>query len=167
MSCVPYANRKRYYAQTAILFVVTGSVFVYMWTVNPIISLLMLVGYFLTNYGQAYCCAYQECPYVGQFCPALFGIFPANLIARRMVKKGVTRSKKRFEVSAAVAFGSFLIGVVLLPLYWLYLLNIWYAVLYFAFHLVSVLIFFFTICPTCSIRDTCPGGKVHQIGKRA
>ena len=161
LTCVPYAHKGRYVVQTTILLVVVGIVFLYLWTINPLLSLLMIVFYLGTNYFQAYCCVYQDCPYVGQFCPAVFGIFPANLIARRLSRKGITRSKKKFERHATIAF-TFWLGIVFLPVYWLYLLDLLIAIGYVVFQIASFLIFTLTVCPKCAIRDTCPAGAIPR-----
>ena len=82
--CVPYKNRGRYYASTAMLFIIQGWVFLYFWTINPVLSLIMVVLYIGTSYFQAYCCVFQDCPYVGEFCPAISGIYLGNVLARRL-----------------------------------------------------------------------------------
>ena len=59
----------------ALVLVATLSVY---WTLALV--LLFLLGAFF----QAGCCI--GCPYRGRYCPALFGIFPANFLSARIYK---------------------------------------------------------------------------------
>jgi hypothetical protein len=163
MSCVPYRRKGLYFAITIPFLLILLLLIVYLGTVTWLLSLAFLLLYLAMSYFQAYCCAYQDCPYVGRFCPAVIGILPANLMARLFYSnRPIVRSKKRFEVSALLGIFSWL-GLILLPLFWLARLGIGFAVGYFACHAVYAAVFGLTVCPVCAIRHTCPGGSFHRL----
>jgi hypothetical protein len=163
MTCVPYRRKGLYFVLTVPFVLIMLAVFIYLWRYSFLLSLAYLGFYFMTSFFQAYCCAYQDCPYVGKFCPAVIGIYPGNMFAKWLYSnKKIVRSKKKFEQSvtwALVGWG----GLIILPLYWLSRLSIWWAVGYAAAHVVYTLIFWLTICPVCAIRNTCPGGKLYNM----
>ena len=163
MSCVPYRRKLLYLILTIPLLALYLTVFVYLWSFNFIWSLLYLLFYFMMCFFQAYCCAYQDCPYIGGFCPAITGIMPASLIAKILYgNKKIDKSKKKFELNALIATIG-LLGLAFFPLYWLAKLGVIYVVGYILFNVVYYLIFLLTICPVCAIRGTCPGGKLQSI----
>jgi hypothetical protein len=162
-SCVPFRRKTLYFLLTIPLLMLLVAVFVYLWTFGFIFSLVFLSFYGAMCYFQTYCCAYQECPYIGGFCPAIVGIIPANLLAKLMYsRRNIVKSKKRFEIHATLATVAWL-GLAFFPLYWIARLGVWFAVGYAACHTVYYLIFGLTICPACAIRHTCPGGKLQGI----
>lgn len=160
MSCYPYRRKGLYIALTIPLLIVLVLVFVYLWTITPILSLIFLLLYLATCYFQAYCCAYQECPYIGGFCPAITGIMPSSWMAKLLYGKKITKSKKLFDLNAGVAAVA-MFGMIFLPVYWIARLGIWYVVGYIGFLVVYYLVFMLTVCPACAIRGTCPGGKLQ------
>ena len=163
MSCVPYRRKGLYLILTMPFLVLLVSVFVYLWTYSFILSIALLSFYSAMCYFQAYCCAYQDCPYVGGFCPAIVGIIPASLLTKLIYgKKQVVRSKKSFEMHAAVASVGWL-GLIAFPLFWIAKLGIAVAAGYVVCHAVYYVIFGLTICPACAIRHTCPGGKLQSV----
>jgi hypothetical protein len=112
---------------------------------------------------QSYCCACLECPYVGEFCPAIAGIYPANVIAgARYRESGVVRSERKLEEQAALA-GACWGAMMLFPLPWLARKRRSYALGYLAAHAVYYMFHGLAICPACSIRESCPGGKLQTV----
>jgi len=163
MSCVPYRRKGLYLVLTVPFLALLVSVLVYLWMYSFILSLAFTLFYFEMCYFQVYCCAYQDCPYVGGFCPAIVGIIPANLLAKFVYSnKKIVRSKKAFELYATLAFIGWL-GLIVFPLFWIAKLGIAFVVGYVACHVVYYVIFGLTICPACAIRHTCPGGKLQSI----
>jgi hypothetical protein len=166
MSCVPYRRKGLYLALTIPMLLLLLAVLVYLGTYSILLSLAFLACYLIMSFFQAYCCAYQHCPYVGGFCPAILGIMPASLIAKYLYgDREIVRTKARFETYATVAVLGWL-GLVFLPLYWIARLGIGFAIAYVAGHAIYALIFSLTVCPVCAIRETCPGGKVHKLVQR-
>ena len=163
MSCVPYRRKGLYLALTIPMLLLMLAVLVYLGTYSILLSLAFLTCYLVMSTFQAYCCAYQECPYVGGFCPAVLGIMPASLIAKVLyANREIVRTKARFETYATVAVVGWL-GLAFLPIYWLAKLGIGFAIAYVAVHAFYALVFGLTVCPVCAIRDTCPGGKFHKL----
>jgi hypothetical protein len=160
MSCYPYRRKGLYIALTVPLLVVLVLVFVYLWRFSPLLSLSMLLLYLATCYFQAYCCAYQDCPYIGGFCPAITGIVPASWMAKLLYGSKITKSERLFDLSAMIAAVA-MFGMILLPVYWILKLGVWYVVGYAAFFVLYYLVFMLTVCPACAIRGTCPGGKLQ------
>jgi hypothetical protein len=118
-------------------------------------------------YFQAYCCACQECPYIGEFCPAITGIYPANILARmkygdKEELRGMVKSERKLETDAtlaAICMG----GTIVFPLYWLAKRSAFLAAGYIFVSAVYYLFHFLGVCPVCAIRDTCPGGQLQAI----
>ena len=166
ISCVPYRRKGTYFAITTPLVAVYVAVFIYLWTFSFFWSLVFLAFYLVMCYFQAYCCVYQDCPYVGGFCPAVAGIMPASLLAKFIYGKGkIVKSKRAFEINVALALVG-LFGMALFPFPWLAKLNIWFAAGYVLLHVVYYVTFGLIVCPVCAIRHTCPGGKFHTIFRR-
>ena len=166
LSCVPYHRKGLYLALTIPMLLLMLAVLIYLGTYSILLSLAFLACYVVMSTFQAYCCAYQECPYVGGFCPAVLGIMPASLIAKVLYgNREIVRTKARFETYATVAVVGWL-GLVFLPVYWIAKLAIGFAVAYVAVHALYALVFGLTVCPVCAIRDTCPGGKFHKLVRR-
>ena len=166
LSCVPYRRKGLYLALTIPMLLLMLAVLVYLGTYNIPLSLAFLACYVVMSTFQAYCCAYQDCPYVGGFCPAVLGIMPASLIAKVLHgNREMVRTKARFETYATIAVAGW-VGLVFLPVYWLGKLGAGFAVAYVACHAVYAIIFGLTVCPVCAIRDICPGGKIHKLVRR-
>ena len=163
MACVPYRRKGLYWILTIPFLVLLISVLVYLWTFSYILSMVFLLFYFAMCYFQAYCCAYQDCPYVGGFCPAIAGIMPASLLTKLIYgRKKIVKSKRSFNVHATVAsIGG--IGLIVFPLFWISKIGISFAVGYVACHVVYYLVFVFSVCPACAIRYSCPGGKLQSV----
>jgi hypothetical protein len=159
--CVPYEKRGRYFELTGVLLIVQTFVFLYLWTINPILSLIMIVLYLMTSYFQSYCCVYQDCPYVGEFCPAVSGVYLGNILAKRLYSKDTPKSERKFQTYKNLGIVFWLL-MAFFPLYWVYLLGLHYAIGYVAFHLTYYLAYGLTICPSCAIRETCPGGGLQK-----
>ena len=174
MSCYPY-RRKGLYMLIAIPYVaVLVSVFLYLLTKKEpgsrvgrrLAPALVYLSFYLGMcYFQAYCCACQECPYIGEFCPAIAGIYPANILARnkygdREEIREMEKSQRRLRVNAALAtlcWG----GIMVFPLRRLAKRGASLAAGYLFVHAVYYLFHGLTICPACAIRDTCPGGQLQ------
>jgi hypothetical protein len=162
MSCVPYRRKGLYFLLTVPFLVLFILVFLYLWTFSPLLSMVFLLLYLAMCYFQAYCCAYQGCPYVGGFCPAILGIMPASLLAKLVYGEKVVTSKKWFGIQAALASVCWL-GLIAFPLFWVAKLGAPFALGYVFCHAVYYVIFGLTICPVCAIRGTCPGGKLQSL----
>ena len=163
MNCVPYHRKGFYFALTIPFIVLLVGVLVYLWTISFVLSVIFALLYLLMCFFQAYCCVYQECPYVGGFCPAIAGIMPASLLAKLIYgNKRIVKSKRRFELNAILAVMSWL-GLVLFPLHWIGQLGKLFFIGYIFCHVLYAVIFLMTICPACSIRRICPGGRLGSI----
>ena len=163
MSCVPYPRKGLYLLLTVPFLVLLLLVLVYLWTFGVLLALVYLLLYLAMYYFQAYCCAHQNCPYVGGFCPAIIGILPASLMAKLFYSgRGIETSPRKFAVYATVAMLAW-IGLAVFPLFWIAKLGLVFAVGYALAHVVYTVIFGLTICPACALRNICPGGKFHQL----
>jgi len=177
MSCYPFTRRKLYLAIVIPYVAVLAAVFFYLLAGKGrrereesagagrrfLPGLTFLALYLGMCYFQAYCCACQDCPYIGEFCPALAGIYPANILARmKYGDKGVVKSEESFKANATAAafcWG----GMMLFPLPRLARRSAILAAAYVSVHAVYYLLHGLTLCPVCAIRDTCPGGKLQSI----
>lgn len=163
LSCVPFGRQRLYLLWTVPFLLVMAAVFVFLWSHSFLLALVLLFFYLAMCGFQAYCCVYQDCPYVGGFCPAIVGILPASFLARFLYRRHpVVKSPETFHRRAMLATLCWL-GMIVLPLYWLYLISVGLAVGYVIFHAVYFVVFALTICPVCAIRNTCPGGMLQRL----
>jgi hypothetical protein len=163
MSCVPYKRKGLYLVLTLPFLALLIAVFIYLWTFSFIFSMAFLLFFLAMCYFQAYCCACQDCPYIGGFCPAIVGIMPANVLAKLIHgKKKIIKSKKSFERNVTLASLCWL-GLIVFPLFWIAKFGALYAGVYVACHVIYYVIFGLTICPVCAIRNSCPGGKLQGL----
>ena len=175
MSCYPFRRKGIYLAIVLPYLAVLISVFFFLLLKKEPIrraavgrrsrtrlvpGLVYLSLYLGMCYFQAYCCACQECPYVGEFCPAIAGIYPGNILARVKYGKGIVKSEKRLRANASLASACWG-GLMLFPLPWLAKRSVSYAVGYSLVHAVYYLFHGLAVCPVCAIRDTCPGGMLQ------
>ena len=102
MSCVPYSRKRAYFILTVPFLILLILVAVYLWSINFALSLIFISLFVTANLLQAYCCAYQECPYAGGFCPAVAGIMPSSILAKIILRKKVKnaiRSVRSYRLS--------------------------------------------------------------------
>lgn len=163
LTCVPYRRKGLYFTLTIPMILAFVVVLAYLGTYHPILAFIFFSLYLMTCIFQAYCCAYQECPYIGKFCPAVAGITPSNLIAKFLYGSGLmNKSKRLFETHALIASAT-LFGMMIFPIYWIAKIGIGWTVAYIVFVIVYLLTFTLTICPVCAIRGSCPAGKIHNL----
>ena len=178
MSCYPFRRKGLYLAIVIPYLVVLAWAFIYLLVkegigmravggkrriIRYVPAFMYLALYAGMCYFQAYCCACQECPYVGEFCPAIAGIYPANILANAKYSKNeVVKSERAFKKNATLA-GICWGGIMVLPLYWLWKRSAILAVGYALAHAVYYLFQGLAICPACAIRETCPGGTLQKI----
>lgn len=127
-------------------------------------ALVYLAFYLGMCYFQAYCCRCQECPYVGEKCPAIAGIYPANLLAGFLYGESTAKSERRLRAYATLA-GLCWGGIIVFPLYRLAKRNRALAAGYLAAHAVYYSLHGLLICPACAIKDTCPGGTLQRMAR--
>ena len=175
MSCYPFRRKKLYLAIVIPYIAVLAAAFFYLLARKDprdtsartgrryLPGLTYLSFYLGMCYFQAYCCACQDCPYIGEFCPALAGIYPANTLARmKYGAKGAIKSEEAFKANAAAAafcWG----GLMLFPLPWLARRSAKLAAAFVFMHAVYYLAHGLVLCPVCAIRDTCPGGMLQSM----
>lgn len=162
MTCVPYRRRTLYLALTAPYLAVSVLVAIYLWRFSPWLTAAVALGYLAACFFQAYCCACQDCPYIGRFCPAIAGIVPASWIAKWIYGgRQVEKSEPRFSIQAVLAILGWVVWAIL-PLWWIVRLGVAVTAVYVAWQVVYVVAFFLTVCPACALRDICPGGGVQR-----
>ncbi|MEJ2567609.1 MAG: hypothetical protein P8Z50_01825 [candidate division WOR-3 bacterium] len=166
--CVPYKRKKLYLLLTIPIVILYLAIIVYLWQVNKLIFAVYCSLFILVILFQSYCCAYQNCPYMGKFCPGLGGfIIPASIVA--LLLKKVKKVKVLFDLFASIAFIC-LLGIILLPVYFIYKLELYLLIFYSVIVITYSILFLLLICPVCAIRDTCPAGKtssnISGSGKR-
>ncbi|MEJ2356292.1 MAG: hypothetical protein P8Y62_10435 [candidate division WOR-3 bacterium] len=158
--CVPYKRKALYLILTIPIIILYLVIMIHLWQVNKLIFAIYCSFFILGILFQSYCCAYQDCPYIGKFCPGLGGfLMPASLVARLLKK--VKKAKIMFDLCASIAFIC-LLGIILLPVYFIYKLGLFLLILYSVIVVVYIVSFLLLICPACAIRDTCPAGKTSS-----
>ena len=162
MTCVPYARKTAYQLLTVPFLALLLAVLIYLWTIGIGPALVFLSFFILACVFQAYCCAYQDCPYIGGWCPGIAGIMPASFFAKLFYGKKIVKSKERFALFGIIAFCG-LLGLAFFPLYWLGQTSVWLAAGYVLLHVVYYVPYLMIVCPKCAIRNTCPGGRCHQL----
>jgi hypothetical protein len=166
MKSEPYrwTNKDRYlYSLSIIPFLVVfiGTI-ILLSTYSVILSIVVIVLYLITNIFQAGCCV--GCPYRGEYCPALCGVYLGNLLSSILYKN--REFDRDFFKRNAQAGEMMLFITILFPIYWLFRAN-WILVpvyiLLLAFHFI---IFMPTQCEKCGYNTTCPGGQVWLSCRR-
>lgn len=124
-------------------------------TYSILLAVILVAIYLLINLFQAGCCV--GCPYRGRYCPALGGVYLANLLSS-ILYRGREFDESFFRRSAAAA-GIMVLLLLLFPLYWIARTG-WYLVpIYLALIASHVLLFMPTQCEKCGYNQTCPGGQ--------
>ncbi|MEJ2207600.1 MAG: hypothetical protein P8129_01010 [Anaerolineae bacterium] len=155
--CVPYRKKSLYLGLTVPMLVMYVAIAVLLWRASIFFFVLYAVLFVVVAVGQAYVCNYWNCPYVGRFGPCVGGFcLPSSQIARLF--KRVRRSEAAYNVAMSAAFVA-LLGIILLPLYFLYVQGVWYLVAYLGIVLAYATAFLWWICSACATRQVCPGGQ--------
>ena len=156
--CVPFKKKVLYLLLTIPLVTIFIAIAIYFWLTGLIPFIIYSSLFLMVIIFQSYCCAYQDCPYIGNFCPGIGGIIMISSIIALLLKK-IKKSKILFELFASLGF-TCLIGITIFPLFFIYKLGIIVLISYLIIAILYFIAFFALICPVCAIRNTCPGGKM-------
>jgi len=155
--CVPYKRKSLYLALTVPMIVVYIVISSILWKVNVVVFAIYVSLFVFVAFFMSYVCVYWECPYVGKFAPCVGGFcLPSSQIARLF--KNAKRSETRYDIFLTLAYVSFF-GIILFPMYFLYVQNIVYLLVYIGIAVVYWVVFTLNICPVCGTRHVCPGGQ--------
>ncbi|MFO7816208.1 MAG: hypothetical protein ACQES5_08945 [Thermodesulfobacteriota bacterium] len=155
--CEPYKRKFLYLILTVPMIILYIAIAVFFGQINVVffavyVSLFVFVALFMS-----YVCVYWQCPYVGKLAPCVGGFcLPSSQIARLM--NNAKRSKARYNTFLTLAYASFF-GIILFPMYFLYVQGIVYLLGYIGIVVVYGLAFTLFICPVCGTRYVCPGGQ--------
>lgn len=138
--------------------VMIAGTFYILCTYSILISVIWLSLYLLVNVFQAGCCV--GCPYRNKYCPAFCGVYLGNLLS------GILYKNRKFEIrfyeKNATGGEITLILFLLFPLYWIFLLNWYFVVIYLGLIVLHIFLFMPKQCSKCSYNETCPGGKAYK-----
>lgn len=150
------ARDKQIYALSLLPFLVgfIGSL-VLLATLSPALPIIVLGLFLLGNVFQARCCV--GCPYRGQYCPALFGVYLGNVLSVRLYREA-THDPRLFKINATLGELTVL-GLITMAAILLATLNVWYMVILLLLMAAHVLIFLRLICPRCGYNQVCPSGQ--------
>jgi hypothetical protein len=140
------------------LLVVTA---VYLWQFSVLVSSIYIGLYIVSVIIHGYVCAFSRCPYKGTLCPGAFAYFPVGKVALLYDKLGVKKSDGLIGF-IFVLLMIFLLGIMTLPLYWISILGIGFAIGYVVFILAYFIVFLLTICPKCAMRNNCPAARLSN-----
>jgi len=156
-NCVPYKRKSWYLLLTVPMIVMYVAIAVFLWRVSLAFFVIYCALFIAVAISQSYVCVYWQCPYVGKFAPCVGGFcLPSSQIARLF--RNVKRSERTYNIAVTLAFVGFL-GIIILPIYFLYQLNMVYMLIYLGIVLVYAISFLWLICPVCGTRYICPGGQ--------
>jgi hypothetical protein len=156
-SCVPYKRKALYLLLTIPMIILYVAMAAYLWTVNIVAFVIYVAFFVLVVILQGYVCVYWQCPYVGKFAPCVGGFcLPSSQVARLF--KNVKRSERIYNIVVTLAFLNF-VGIIILPVYFIYKLSVISMVVYLGIVIVYALFFLRFICPVCGTRHVCPGGQ--------
>jgi len=128
-------------------------------TISPLLTVALILLYLVVNIFQAGCCI--GCPYRGRYCPAIFGVYPANPISV-LLYRDREHDNRFFERNANIA--QVLLGIILIGIgYFLATLSGWYLLALVLLLGIHVAIFMTLICPKCGFNETCPAGKASCL----
>ncbi len=124
-------------------------------TYSTALTLFWLSLYILTNVFQAGCCV--GCPYRGQYCPALCGVYLGNFLSTILYKD--RQFDEAFFERNAKAGELMLLVCIVFPLYWIFQTD-WHLVLVYLLLLGAHFVIFMPAqCEKCGYNSTCPGGQ--------
>jgi hypothetical protein len=156
-NCVPYQRKLLYLLLTIPMIGIYVAIAAFLWRVNFVFFVLYCALFVIVAVCQSYVCVYWQCPYVGRFAPCVGGFcLPSSQIARLF--KNAKRSEGAYNVVVGLAFAGF-VGIIVLPVYFLYQQSIAYLLAYLGIVLVYAAGFLWLICPVCGTRHVCPGGQ--------
>ncbi|MDD5530976.1 MAG: hypothetical protein PHX21_13245 [bacterium] len=136
-------------------------IFIYLWTINPLLSFIFLGIWVLTNILEGYCCAIMECPHSGKWCHPIGGFLFSGFISKMLFHNKINRVSKTskvisfFATFSAISWGVF-------PIYWLAKLNIFWAIAFPLICLVYVILHICLICPVCALNEVCVMAKIKK-----
>ena len=122
------------------------------------IPLIWIILYLIVNVFQAGCCV--GCPYRGRYCPAFVGVYLGNLLSLILYKN--REFDPRFFEKNATGGEITLTLFLLFPLYWLFITQWYYILIYIGLLAAHILLFMPKQCSKCSYNETCPGGRAYQ-----
>jgi hypothetical protein len=155
--CVPYPRKTFYWLLTIPMIVMYVAIAALLWQVSVVAFVVYCVLFPVVALGQSYACVYWECPYVGKAAPCVGGLcLPSSQIARLL--KNAKRSARIYNVAVTVAFLA-LLGIVVLPIPFLYERSLVYLLGYVGIVVGYAAAFLQWICPVCATRQVCPGGQ--------
>ncbi len=155
--CVPYPRKGLYLLLSVPMILLCIAIAAYLWTVSIVAFGIYVALFVLTVNLQAYVCVHWQCPYVGRFAPCMAGFcLPASQIAR--LYRNVKTSESTYNVVVSIAFLG-LLGIIFLPVCFLFKVGILYMLGYLAFIAVYAVCFLLFICSVCGTRHVCPGGQ--------
>lgn len=156
-NCVPYPRKALYLLLTIPMIGIYVAIAILLWQANVIAFVVYCALFPIVAFGQSYACVYWECPYIGKFAPCAGGFcLPSSQIARLL--KNVKRSARTYNVAVSVAFVA-LLGIVVLPVPFLYRQSLGYLLGYLGIVVAYAAAFLWWICPVCATRHVCPGGQ--------
>jgi hypothetical protein len=156
--CVPYQRKTLYLLLTIPMIVMYVAMALLLWQVSKAALLVYVALFIIVALGQSYVCVYWQCPYVGKFAPCVGGFcLPSSRIA--LLFKNVEKTERRYNMAVTLAFAA-LLGIIILPLYFLYRLHIAFLLIYLVVVLAYAVAFLWLICPACATRQVCPGGQI-------
>jgi hypothetical protein len=157
-NCVPYPRKSLYLLLTIPMIGMYVLIAAYLWQISFVLFAVYCAMFVIVALSQSYVCAYWQCPYVGKFAPCVGGFcLPSSQIARLF--KHTRRSESAYNISVTAAFVS-LLGIIALPIYFLYRQGILYLIVYLGIVTGYAASFLWLICPRCATRHVCPGGQV-------
>jgi hypothetical protein len=156
-NCVPYPRKSLYLLLTLPMIGMYVVIAAFLWKVGVVIFAVYGALFVFVAVAQSYVCVCWQCPYVGRFAPCVGGFcLPSSQIARLL--KNVKRSERTYNIVVTLAFMGFL-GIIVLPLYFLYQQSVIYLLIYLGIVVVYAASFLGLICPACGTRHVCPGGQ--------
>ena len=158
-NCVPYQRRTLYLLLTIPMIVMYVAIALLLWQVSKAALSIYGVLFVVVALGQSYVCVYWQCPYVGKFAPCVGGFcLPSSRIA--LLFKNAKRTEQRYNIAVTSAFAA-LLGIVVLPLYFLYQLHIAFLLIYLVVVAVYAVAFLWLICPACATRLSFAAAVYH------
>jgi hypothetical protein len=163
--CIPYPKKGLYWIINIpylLLLILTA---IYLWQFGILISATYISLYIISVILHGYVCAFSGCPYKGKMCPGAFAHFRVGEIALLYDKPGMRKSDLTIELFFALIM-IFLLGIITLPLYWISILGIGYAIGYVVIILAYFIVFNLTICLNCAMRFNCPMAKLSNVAHK-
>lgn len=161
-ACEICKNSIVYWSLAIPLLIMFVLVTIALWRFSPVLSLIYVGMWILANFCEGYCCADLRCPLSGTWCHPVGGFIFSSFIYDKFFQKVKNRESRGLNLFMEYGSTLLIVVIILFPIYWLYKINIIFAVGYPVACLLYAFLHFSLICPDCPVEEKCVTGIARK-----